>query len=375
MLVLAYCTYILFLFYGLIQLYFAIQWLIKPSDDLISDTYSGISIIIPFKNEADHLDECIQSVIRQKYPLELYELILVDDHSDDISAEICKKWQQQSDTEIKLIISQKTGKKEAIAMGVEHCNFDHIITLDADCSVNKNWLSHFLPYFKLYPDSVIVGPVLLNPEKENAFHYFQALEFLGLNVITLVAGRNKIFFNGSGANLGFSKSLYLKYRETAKDSALTSGDDIFLIFSAIEQQKPVIYPKNRQIIVSSKTLPSWQQFINQRVRWSTKSVSYSSNLLFLTWLIPVFTSFLLTYLLLFSLITLSLFSVQIFLFALVIKLTADFCLLKTGYDFYRIPPFRYFLKAELMHIVYLIHLSFRFLFHRSFQWKGRTSDR
>ena len=52
-----------------------------------------ISVIIPIFNAAPYLDRCIQSVLEQTYSD--FELILVDDGSQDASLSICKKYAQR----------------------------------------------------------------------------------------------------------------------------------------------------------------------------------------------------------------------------------------------------------------------------------------
>lgn len=49
-----------------------------------------ISIIVPIYNQEKYLNQCIDSIIKQTYTN--FELLLVDDGSTDMSAEICIRW-------------------------------------------------------------------------------------------------------------------------------------------------------------------------------------------------------------------------------------------------------------------------------------------
>ena len=51
-----------------------------------------VSIIVPARNEEDNLSSCLESLLHQSYPKELYEIILVDDDSDDNTAAIVNIW-------------------------------------------------------------------------------------------------------------------------------------------------------------------------------------------------------------------------------------------------------------------------------------------
>ncbi len=375
MLTLVYCAYVLFLSYAILQLFFAFKWLTIRQDNIYATQTTYFSVIVPFKNEESNLTNCIQSILNQNYPPSNFEILLIDDHSTDQSQEIALRFNENFPDLIQYKLSNGNGKKAAIATGIVNSKFQHIITIDADCTVDSKWLNNFDSYFIDSSESVIVGPVLLKPGRETAFHYFQALEFMGLNVITIVAGRNRYFYNGSGANLGFTKSIYQKYRESESDKSISSGDDIFLIASAVEQKTRVIYPKNKSMVAYSQTETNWNAFINQRLRWGAKSRFYPTNLLFLTWLLPVLSSFGIVMILVLGCITFSFLFFELLVFSLLLKFATDYCLLKVGNDFYRSPGFRFFIISELYHIFYLNALSLRMLFSRNFNWKGRSLNK
>ncbi len=49
-----------------------------------------ISVVVPARNEEAVIEQCIVSLLRQSYPKELLEIIIVDDHSNDRTAGIAK---------------------------------------------------------------------------------------------------------------------------------------------------------------------------------------------------------------------------------------------------------------------------------------------
>ena len=50
-----------------------------------------LSIIIPARNEEQHIENCLHSILQNNYPTHLLEIIVVDDHSEDDTANIVKK--------------------------------------------------------------------------------------------------------------------------------------------------------------------------------------------------------------------------------------------------------------------------------------------
>ncbi|NCX96771.1 MAG: glycosyltransferase, partial [Chitinophagia bacterium] len=102
-----------------------------------------ISIIIPARNEQKNIDACIDSILAQRYPQDLYEIIVVNDHSEDDTAAIVKHYNDSRITLLELEDHLPIGKqinaykKEALAAGIAQAKHPLIITTDADCIAPK----------------------------------------------------------------------------------------------------------------------------------------------------------------------------------------------------------------------------------------------
>ena len=79
------------------------------------------TIILPARNEAQNILNCLASISKQQYPLEQFEVIVVDDHSDDKTAEIAAS-DKYSNVKIIQLEGHKEGKKAAIAEGIKNAN-------------------------------------------------------------------------------------------------------------------------------------------------------------------------------------------------------------------------------------------------------------
>lgn len=88
-----------------------------------------ISIIIPVFNAEKYLQECIESILRQKYSE--FEIILIDDGSRDKSPIICDKYAQQ-DQRIKVIHKENGGVSSARNYGLKTCHGEWVVFADAD---------------------------------------------------------------------------------------------------------------------------------------------------------------------------------------------------------------------------------------------------
>lgn len=95
----------------------------------ISNDRLLVSILIPCKNAGLFLDECISSIIAQDYTN--WELIIVDDHSSDLSLEILLKRTRDYDN-IKVLRNKGTGIINALRMAYASSNGQLITRMDAD---------------------------------------------------------------------------------------------------------------------------------------------------------------------------------------------------------------------------------------------------
>ena len=97
--------------------------------------YPKISVITPSYNQGKFLEECINSVLGQKYPN--LEYIIIDGGSTDESIEIIKKYE----SEISFWVSEKDkGQSNAINKGFSHATGDIIAWLNSDDLYYKNSL-------------------------------------------------------------------------------------------------------------------------------------------------------------------------------------------------------------------------------------------
>ena len=96
-----------------------------------------ISIIVPVYNTALYLQKCIQSIINQ--PFCDFELLLIDDGSEDSSGSICEYY-SDIDDRIKVLHLVNKGVSHARNVGLDHATGKYITFIDSDDYVNQNWL-------------------------------------------------------------------------------------------------------------------------------------------------------------------------------------------------------------------------------------------
>lgn len=96
-----------------------------------------ISIIVPVYNSALFLERYLDSIINQTF--QDFELILIEDGSDDKSPQICKHYQQK-DRSIQLFYEQHSGQSVARNLGLTKSQGKYICFIDSDDYVTSDYL-------------------------------------------------------------------------------------------------------------------------------------------------------------------------------------------------------------------------------------------
>jgi cellulose synthase/poly-beta-1,6-N-acetylglucosamine synthase-like glycosyltransferase len=238
------------------------------------------AIVVPFRNESANLPQLLDSFKNLNYPKDLFEIILVDDFSEDDSVKQVYNWRMENGefqtTLLENLRITASPKKDAITRAIPIIKNDWLITTDADCVVPENWLLTLDRYIQQHRVSMIVGSVTYTC-KRSFLHHFQQLDLMSLQGATIGSFGMGIGFLCNGANFCYTKSLFEKLHGFAGDSKIASGDDVFLVQKAMREcPEQVHYLKSKSNIVHTKPVTSWAALFQQRVRWASKTGSYDS---------------------------------------------------------------------------------------------------
>jgi glycosyltransferase involved in cell wall biosynthesis len=94
-----------------------------------------ISVVVPLYNSERYIAKCVEELLSQDYPVEHYEIVMVDNNSTDISSEIVRRYSR-----VKLISEKKQGAYAARNRGVREARGEIIAFTDADCVPSRDWL-------------------------------------------------------------------------------------------------------------------------------------------------------------------------------------------------------------------------------------------
>lgn len=254
---------------------------VKPFKRTHVSPKTAFSIIVPFRNEEKNLPKLLESFSKLNYPYKLIEIVMVDDFSTDNSERVYIKWRLDHEyldtTLLENLRLSNSPKKDAIARAVPIIKHDWIITTDADCIVDENWLLTLDDYIQKHNPEMMVGAVAY-ATKNNWFHRFQQMDLLSLQGTTIGSfGIGKPFMC-NGANFAYTKKLFRDIGGFDGISKTASGDDVLLLQKAAKTHLDKIhYVKNTGNIVTTKPENDLFRFFMQRVRWAGKTGSYQSS--------------------------------------------------------------------------------------------------
>ena len=228
-----------------------------------------ISVVVAMRNERPNIANLLQSLSLQDYPRDHFEIILVDDHSEDGSEEEARKWLTQIPS-LKIISLQENenGKKAGLSKAITIARGELIATTDADCAVPAIWLERINETFRSEKTSMCIGAVALQNEKA-FFTKLQSIELASVmgTGISMAALGWPVMCNG--ANLSFRRRIFDEVGGYADNEHIASGDDEFLM-----RKFDAKYPNSIAILtdctVVTKPQSTLKSFIHQRLRWAGK---------------------------------------------------------------------------------------------------------
>ncbi|MGD1044680.1 MAG: glycosyltransferase [Bacteroidota bacterium] len=334
-----------------------------------------VTVIVAARNEEKSISQCLQSLVQQTYPVNKYEIIIVDDGSTDKTAPIVRSFSERC-TSIHLLslpvgAERGTSRKPlAIAEGISHATGEIILTTDADCIAPPRWIEIMVNHLE-ENIAFVAGPVAEQSSK-NFLSQLERLEFLGLitTAAGLIGSGRPIICNG--ANLAYRKNAFISVGGFGANGS--SNDDESLMNRMVQRNiGRIVFAPESDAVISTRSSDTITSFLKQRIRWANKRGHYEDKSI------------------LFTLVSLYIFFLSLTLTTLLIPLEpqlilpvilafggkafVDYFALRSGARLFlqRISVF-HFLIAELLHVPYIV-IAAAIGQISSMQWKGRTIRR
>ena len=232
-----------------------------------------ISVVIAARNESGRITSCLKSLEWLDYPQDLYEVIFVDDCSDDDTAKIISDFVDRHDHWKLIRLTEKSttlrGKKNALLCGIDQAAGELICTTDADCRVPKTWLEGMNRYFA-NPVAMVLGysPLKKTPGFINLFLRFDNL----FSAIASAAPAKLGFpFTSVGRNMAYRKEAYDNAGGFLALKKFKSGDDIHLTerFRYLNSGR-IEYCAHPDTFVETDPPENFDEIFHQQIRKNSK---------------------------------------------------------------------------------------------------------
>ncbi|MEE2876510.1 MAG: glycosyltransferase [Candidatus Neomarinimicrobiota bacterium] len=276
--------------YGVLLLFFTLGLYLTKEKK--TDRQPFVTVVIPARNEKEHIETVLHDVTHQTYPINLYEIIVVDDESEDITPNLVRVFAERHPN-LRLLSSADGDpnlkyKKRPLDVGIRAASGEIILQTDADCRVTSRWIETMVSYFTPKV-GMVIGHSQIEANGSTAQHV-EALDFLMLSATGRSTSQYGSPFAATGQNLAFLKEAFLDVGGFSPFADALGGDDTFLLQSIRKESSwEVVSALNEHSF--SRTLPceSFKSFISQRVRWASDSLYFrEANPLFFFVIVTTF---------------------------------------------------------------------------------------
>ncbi|WP_426492460.1 glycosyltransferase [Hymenobacter sp. 102] len=253
-----------------------------PLPTEVPTTTPVFSVLIAARNEAKNLPHLLSDLFRQQPIPGGFEVLVVDDHSTDATAQVVEQLAATAPLPVRLLQlagqpGAPTGKKAAVQAAVQAARAPWLLLTDADCRVPAGWVRAYARTVARHPKArFISGPVLLTGTGPLAT--LQGLELAGL----VGAGAGSIAQQRptmcNGANLAYRRQDFFAVHGFRGNEQVASGDDEFLLHK-LHAAFPgsIRFLADPAALVSTPAQPTLRQLLRQRVRWASKWRHYQTK--------------------------------------------------------------------------------------------------
>ena len=321
--------------------------------------YPFVSIVISAKNEEKHIKKLLNSLIKQSYPEEKYEIIIANDKSTDNTLKQLSDFESVINN-LKIINIEKTpknwgNKKWAINQCIKIADGEIILQTDADCMHDKDWIFEMVQPFQNYNIGFVCGPSYIG-EKSTFWDLILKLESIAQESFTYANSKKNLYISCTARNIAFRKSVFNEVKGYNGIEHIESGDDDLLLHKVATQTNCNIeYIANQKSVVRTNAPDTIRNFYLQRLRYASKGILYYQ--LTTPREVKIILPFLMiaNFAAIVSIINFINYQTYIWLIPLLFKAIADIILINKYMDFIKINfQFLYFLILMIMHPFYIV---------------------
>jgi cellulose synthase/poly-beta-1,6-N-acetylglucosamine synthase-like glycosyltransferase len=358
----------------IIAIYFALHLIffvgLKKSESLEmsdSDFFPLVSVIVAARNEEYNIVKCINSLKKLNYPIDKYQIILINDNSTDRTEELMLM--ETLDHPEFIVLNTKDspnnklkGKVNALSYGISKSNGELYMMTDADCEVPADWIKDTVKYYDANT-GLICGFTKIDYSK-SIFSKLQSLDWIYLQSLAASSSGINSELSCIGNNLSLSAKVY-NYIGGYENLNFSVTEDLALL-RRIKREKSfsIKYPVNKNCLITTGACKDLKELYGQKKRWFRGGVDIG----LLGYLLG-FELYALNFTLLFGLFFLN---IPEYLILISVKIISESLIMLPIYRIFNYKNLlKYFPLFQLYFAVYGLLLPFTFLTGSGIVWKGR----
>lgn len=230
-----------------------------------------VSVVIAIKNEEERVPILLKCLAEQDYPKELYEIIVVDNESEDRTLELLIEASSRIVNlrvySTKDVHSEYRNKKAAMDLGIAHSKGEIILTTDADCEMGPGWISATAEFFD--ENVGMVAGFCSFQYGKAPFFKLQALDYLMLMVAEQGTLNLGLVWGCAGNNMAFRRSLFYQVGGYRNIRDQLGGDDsLFMQIVNRKADQRIVFASDPRSWVETKPVGTLAGVIRQRARWA-----------------------------------------------------------------------------------------------------------
>lgn len=257
-----------------IYVYNGFKFELKKQLHSFHKTHLKLSVIIAAKNEEKNINTLFEHLEKLEYPAENFEVILIDDNSDDHTYSLIHSLIVNK-TNYKLLKAEQKefeGKRGALQIGIQNALNNFIVITDADCKPESNWLKAIAGKLDEGYDFVFgVAPI---ESGKNLVQKLSAFENLRNTYLTIAAVGVNNPYSAAARSFAFRKKSFERIGGYSNTTETLSGDDDLLLREAVKNKMLVGTLIDQEAFVFSASQKTFNDYFFQRARHLKTSFHY-----------------------------------------------------------------------------------------------------
>lgn len=230
-----------------------------------------VSVVVPARNEELHVEACVRSILESRYPNDSFELIVVNDQSEDDTAAILARLSVEF-PQLKVITTTDDadnpnlqGKTRALHQGIVQTRGEILMMTDADCTVPDTWIPEVVLAFADCNLGMLASFTVV--DADTAFEKLQALEWVFNHTLASGGVGLKQPLGCFGNNISLRRRAYDEVGGYAT-IAFSVTEDLALLQAVSRTRWGIRYVCDNRLKVTTHPAQDAMTFIRQHQRWA-----------------------------------------------------------------------------------------------------------